>query len=194
MTDNLIIDDSMTDSSTVDNPVIVTQPFDYKSFLSSVSTKPGVYRMLDRQQKVIYVGKAKNLKNRLSSYFRRTGLSTRIMSLVSNINDIEVINTRTESEALILENDLIKNFNPRYNILFKDDKSYPYICLTNHKYPRLKIYRGKINKAKGIFFGPFPSAVAIRYTIGHVQRIFQLRNCEDTVMQNRSRACLQYQI
>jgi excinuclease ABC subunit C len=194
MTDNLIIDDSMTDSSTVDNPVIVTQPFDYKSFLSSVSTKPGVYRMLDRQQKVIYVGKAKNLKNRLSSYFRRTGLSTRIMSLVSNINNIEVINTRTESEALILENDLIKNFNPRYNILFKDDKSYPYICLTNHKYPRLKIYRGKINKAKGIFFGPFPSAVAIRYTIGHVQRIFQLRNCEDTVMQNRSRACLQYQI
>jgi excinuclease ABC subunit C len=119
--------------------------------------------MLDRQQKVIYVGKAKNLKNRLSSYFRRTGLSTRIMSLVSNINNIEVINTRTESEALILENDLIKNFNPRYNILFKDDKSYPYICLTNHKYPRLKIYRGKINKAKGIFFGPFPSAVFFSY-------------------------------
>ena len=97
----------------IKSSVINPQPFDYKSFLSSVSTKPGVYRMLDGQQKVIYVGKAKNLKNRLSSYFRRTGLSSRIMSLVSNINDIEVINTRTESEALILENDLIKNFNPR---------------------------------------------------------------------------------
>ncbi|MFT5662781.1 MAG: excinuclease ABC subunit C [Gammaproteobacteria bacterium] len=170
------------------------ETFDAKAFLSTVSTMPGVYRMLDRQQKVIYVGKAKNLKKRLSSYFRQTGLSTRIMSLVNNIGDIEVINTRTESEALILENDLIKNFNPRYNILFKDDKSYPYICLTNHKFPRLRIYRGKINKAKGTFFGPFPSAAAIRYTIGHVQRIFQLRNCEDASMQNRTRACLQYQI
>ena len=99
----------------IKSSVINPQPFDYKSFLLSVSTKPGVYRMLDGQQKVIYVGKAKNLKNRLSSYFRRTGLSSRIMSLVSNINDIEVINTRTESEALILENDLIKNFNPIFN-------------------------------------------------------------------------------
>lgn len=170
------------------------ETFDAKAFLSTVSTMPGVYRMLDRQQKVIYVGKAKNLKKRLASYFRKTRLSTRIMSLVNNIGDIEVINTRTESEALILENDLIKNFNPRYNILFRDDKSYPYICLSNHKFPRLRIYRGKINKAKGTFFGPFPSAAAIRYTIGHVQRIFQLRNCEDASMQNRSRACLQYQI
>lgn len=170
------------------------ETFDAKAFLSTVSSMPGVYRMLDRQQKVIYVGKAKNLKKRLASYFRRTGLSTKTMSLVSNIADIEVINTRTESEALILENDLIKNFNPRYNILFRDDKSYPYICLTNHRFPRLRMYRGKINKAKGTFFGPFPSAAAIRYTIGHVQRIFQLRNCEDASMQNRSRACLQYQI
>ena len=168
--------------------------FDAKAFLATVSSMPGVYRMIDRHDRVIYVGKAKNLKKRLASYFRKTGLSTRIMSLVNNIRNIEVINTRTESEALLLENDLIKNLHPRYNILFRDDKSYPYIWLTNHEFPRLKVFRGKPDKSKGTFYGPFPSAGAIRYTINHVQRIFQLRNCEDTTMFNRSRACLQYQI
>lgn len=170
------------------------QKFDSAAFLATVSTKPGVYRMLDSQQKVIYVGKARNLKKRLSSYFRKTGLSTRILTLVSKIARIEVINTRTESEALLLENDLIKNLNPYYNILFRDDKSYPYICLTNHDFPRLRVFRGKPNPAKGTFFGPFPSAGSIRYTINHIQRMFQLRNCEDSAMKNRSRACLQYQI
>ena len=170
------------------------QAFDHRSYLKTVSTMPGVYRMIDSQQKVIYVGKAKNLKNRLASYFRKSGLSTKTLSLVRNIHRIEVINTRTESEALLLENDLIKNLNPRYNILFRDDKSYPYICLTNHKFPRLKVYRGKTDSRKGTFFGPFPSAGSIRHTINHVQRIFQLRNCEDSTMKNRSRACLQYQI
>jgi len=168
--------------------------FDHRSFLKTVSTMPGVYRMIDTNLKVIYVGKAKNLKNRLASYFRKTGLSTKTMSLVRNIHQIEVTNTRTESEALLLENDLIKNLNPRYNILFRDDKSYPYICLTNHQFPRLRVYRGKTDNRKGTFFGPFPSAGSIRYTINHVQRIFQLRNCEDSTMQSRSRACLQYQI
>ena len=168
--------------------------FDHKAFLDTVNSKPGVYRMIDRNDKVIYVGKAKNLKKRLSSYFRRTGLTTRIISLVNNIHKIEVINTRTESEALLLENDLIKNLNPRYNILFRDDKSYPYICLTNHEFPRLRVFRGKPDKRKGIFFGPFPSAGSIRYTINHVQRMFKLRNCEDSAMKNRTRACLQYQI
>ncbi|MEE8364420.1 MAG: excinuclease ABC subunit UvrC [Gammaproteobacteria bacterium] len=170
------------------------KPFDHKAFLKTVSTMPGVYRMIDRNQKVIYVGKAKNLRKRLTSYFRKTGLSTRILSLVRKICEIEITNTRTESEALLLENDLIKNLNPRYNILFRDDKSYPYICLTNHQFPRLKVFRGKTSNRKGSFFGPFPSAGSIRHTINHVQRIFQLRNCEDASMRNRSRACLQYQI
>jgi excinuclease ABC subunit C len=168
--------------------------FDHKGFLATVNGKPGVYRMIDKQDKVIYVGKAKNLKKRLASYFRKTGLSTRIISLVNNICWIEVINTRTESEALLLENDLIKNLNPRYNILFRDDKSYPYVCLSKHDFPRLKIFRGKPDKSKGTFYGPFPSAGSIRYTINHVQRMFQLRNCEDSALSNRSRACLQYQI
>jgi excinuclease ABC subunit C len=168
--------------------------FDHKEFLAHVNGKPGVYRMIDRNDKVIYVGKAKNLKKRLASYFRPSGLSTRIMSLVNNISKIEVINTRTESEALLLENDLIKNLNPRYNILFRDDKSYPYICLTKHDFPRLTVFRGKPDKRKGTFYGPFPSAGSVRYTINHVQRLFQLRNCEDSALSNRTRACLQYQI
>ena len=168
--------------------------FDYRAFLDTVNSKPGVYRMIDRNGKVIYVGKAKNLKKRIASYFRKTGLSTRIISLVNNIHKIEVINTRTESEALLLENDLIKNLNPRYNILFRDDKSYPYICLSNHAFPRLRVFRGKPDKRKGTFYGPFPSAGSIRYTINHVQRMFQLRNCEDSALTNRTRACLQYQI
>ena len=168
--------------------------FDHKAFLATVNRKPGVYRMIDKNDKVMYVGKAKNLKNRISSYFRATGLSTRIMSLVGNISRIEVINTRTESEALLLENDLIKNLNPRYNILFRDDKSYPYVFLSNHDFPRLTVFRGKPDNSKGSYFGPFPSAGSIRYTINHVQRMFQLRNCEDSALANRTRACLQYQI
>ena len=170
------------------------QRFDHQAFLATVNNKPGVYRMIDRKGKVIYVGKAKNLKKRIASYFRKTGLTSRILSLVNNIDRIEVTNTRTESEALLLENDLIKNLNPRYNILFRDDKSYPYVQLTNHEFPRLKVFRGKPDRSKGSFYGPFPSAGSIRYTINHVQRIFKLRNCEDSAMLNRRRACLQYQI
>ncbi len=170
------------------------QAFDPKSYLKTVNNLPGVYRMFDKNNQVIYVGKAKDLKKRLSSYFRQTGLSPKTKSLVSHICAIEIINTRTESEALLLENDLIKNLNPRYNILFRDDKSYPYIHLTAHDFPRLKVFRGSTKSKKGQFFGPFPSAGSIRYTIHHLQRIFKLRNCDDTMFKNRSRPCLQYQI
>ncbi len=168
--------------------------FQHEAFLKTVNNLPGVYQMLDTNKQVIYVGKAKNLKKRLASYFRKTGLSTKTLSLVGHIRAIEVINTRTESEALILENDLIKNLNPRYNILFRDDKSYPYIQLTRHEFPRLKVYRGATRKNLGEFFGPYPGVGAIRYSINHLQRIFKLRNCEDAVFRNRSRPCLQYQI
>ncbi len=169
-------------------------PFDAPAFLKTVKGVPGVYRMFNEQQQVIYVGKAKDLKKRLASYFRNSGLSPKTRSLVSHIRAIEVTHTRTESEALLLENDLIKNLNPRYNILFRDDKSYPYIQLTRHDFPRLKIYRGATDSRKGQFFGPFPSAGAIRYSLHHLQRIFKLRDCEDAMFRNRSRPCLQYQI
>ncbi|MCK4709614.1 MAG: excinuclease ABC subunit C, partial [Gammaproteobacteria bacterium] len=172
----------------------IKNEFDHQAYLKTVNSLPGVYRMFDKSNQVIYVGKAKDLKKRLSSYFRKSGLSPKTQSLVSHICAIEIINTRTESEALLLENDLIKNLNPRYNILFRDDKSYPYIQLTAHDYPRLKVYRGATKASKGQFFGPFPSAGAIRYSIQHLQRIFKLRNCDDSMFKNRSRPCLQYQI
>ena len=185
-----------TGNDAIENNQIEKDPggFDHQAFLKTVNNLPGVYRMIDKQRQVIYVGKAKDLKKRLSSYFRSSGLSPKTLSLVGHIRSIEVINTRTESEALILENDLIKNLNPRYNILFRDDKSYPYIQLTRHDFPRLKIYRGVTNSSKGQFFGPFPSVGAIRYSLQHLQRIFKLRNCEDAMFKNRSRPCLQYQI
>ncbi len=168
--------------------------FDAKDFISTVTSLPGIYQMLNNDDTVIYVGKAKNLKKRISSYFRNTGLTTKTMSMVKQINNIHIITTRTESEALLLENDLIKNLSPKYNILFRDDKSYAYICLTKHEFPRLVFYRGKINAKKGQFFGPFPSAAAIRHTINHIQKLFKLRSCDNSVFSNRSRPCLQYQI
>lgn len=168
--------------------------FNHTEFLRTVTRLPGIYQMLDENSKVIYVGKAKNLKNRISSYFRNSGLTTKTISMVKQIADIHIVTTRTESEALLLENDLIKNLSPKYNILFRDDKSYAYICLTQHQYPRIIFYRGRTNPKKGQFFGPFPSSVAIRYTINHLQKLFRLRSCEDSVFSHRSRPCLQYQI
>jgi excinuclease ABC subunit C len=168
--------------------------FDSTSFLKTVTSKPGVYRMYDAEDKVLYVGKAKNLKKRVSSYFRKTGLSPKTSVLVTHIHHIDVTVTHTESEALILESNLIKEFHPRYNILMRDDKSYPYIYVSSKaQYPGIALHRGA-RKKPGRYLGPYPNAGAVRETINLLQRTFKIRQCEDSYFQNRSRPCLQYQI
>ena len=168
--------------------------FDAKAALRSIPNQPGVYRMLDEKGVVIYVGKAKVLKKRVSSYFLKNVSSPKTRVMVTHIRDIEVTVTHTENEALILENNLIKSLKPRYNVLFRDDKSYPFIYLSSeHKFPRLGIHRGA-KKRKGRYFGPYPSAGAVRETLGLLQKIFPVRQCEDSFYSNRSRACLQHQI
>ncbi len=169
-------------------------PFDATAFLKTLTTKPGVYRMLDAKGEVIYVGKAANLKNRVASYFRATGLSPKTRALVAHIRGIDVTVTHSEGEALLLENNLIKELKPRYNILLRDDKSYPYIYLSCHEdFPRLGFYRGA-KREKGRFFGPYPSAGAVRDSLNLLQKIFPVRQCEDSFYRTRSRPCLQYQI
>ncbi|MEQ6341818.1 MAG: excinuclease ABC subunit UvrC [Gammaproteobacteria bacterium] len=169
-------------------------PFDATTFLKTLTTMPGVYRMLDAKGEVIYVGKAANLKNRVASYFRATGLSPKTRALVAHIQGIDVTVTHSEGEALLLENNLIKELKPRYNILLRDDKSYPYIYLSDHEdFPRLGFYRGA-RREKGRFFGPYPSAGAVRDSLNLLQKIFPVRQCEDSFYRNRSRPCLQYQI
>lgn len=172
----------------------VSKPFDHKHFLAHLSSRPGVYRMLNEAGEVIYVGKARNLKNRVGSYFRASGLNSKTLAMVSKIQDIEITITNSETEALLLEQTLIKSHRPTYNIQMRDDKSYPYILLSSKDdYPRLGFYRGSRKRA-GRFFGPYPSANATRETLQVLQKVFKVRQCQDSYFNNRSRPCLQYQI
>jgi excinuclease ABC subunit C len=171
----------------------VNEQFDAKSFLKSVTSQPGVYRMYDAGGTVIYVGKAKDLKKRLTSYFRGNLASRKTEALVEAIRQIDVTVTHTETEALLLEHNYIKLYQPRYNVLLRDDKSYPYIFLSADAHPRLASHRGA-KHAKGEYFGPFPNGYAVRETLSLLQKIFPVRQCENSVYRNRSRPCLQYQI
>ncbi len=169
-------------------------PFDYAGFLKHASVRPGVYRMLDVNGETLYVGKAKNLKKRLASYFRGTGLNNKTLALVRRIHQIETTITNSETEALLLEQNLIKDKRPPYNIVLRDDKSYPYIFLSSKdSYPRFALHRGP-KKQAGDYYGPFPSAGAVRESLAVLQKVFQVRQCEDSYFRNRTRPCLQYQI
>ncbi|MBO1924975.1 excinuclease ABC subunit UvrC [Thiomicrorhabdus sp. 6S3-12] len=168
--------------------------FDIDDFLKHLTERPGVYRMLDKEGQIIYVGKAKNLKRRVSSYFKKRHDEIKTAKMVEQVARIEVTITETESEAFILENTLIKRHKPKYNILFRDDKSYPYIYVsTEKKYPSLSFHRGA-KRRKGEYFGPFPNASAVHHTLHALQKIFPVRQCAERVFQHRSRPCLQYQI
>ena len=168
--------------------------FDHKAFVKALTTRPGVYQMYDAEGNLLYVGKAKNLRNRVGSYFRASGLTDKTLALVARIADIQVTVTSTEVDALLLEHNLIKSHQPPYNILLKDDKSYPYIFLSSRdKFPRLSLHRGAQRK-KGRYFGPYPSAGAVRESLHFLQKVFKVRQCEDSYFRNRSRPCLQYQI
>ena len=168
--------------------------FDPSAQLGEMTSRPGVYRMLDADAEIIYIGKAKNLKKRVSSYFSGSPKTKKTMRMLSLVKNLEVTVTNTETEALLLESNLIKRHQPRYNVLLRDDKSFPYIHVsTDQEFPRVKFYRGARSK-KGEFFGPFPSGMAVRETLDQLQKLFRLRKCKDSEFSNRSRPCLQYQI
>jgi excinuclease ABC subunit C len=169
-------------------------PFDPKTYVAALPARPGVYRMTNAEGRIIYVGKAANLRSRVGSYFRADVVQPKVVALVRQIAGIEVTVTDSETEALILECNLIKKHRPHYNVLLKDDKSFPYIYLsTQQTYPRLSFFRGG-RRGPGRFFGPYPNSLAVRETISQLQKLFRLRSCEDSFFENRSRACLQYQI
>src|SRR6056297_3774692 len=164
-----------------------------QSYLKTLDARPGVYRMLDAQARVLYVGKARNLRARVSNYARPSGHSGRIARMISETASMMFLTTRTETEALLLEQNLIKQLKPRYNVLLRDDKSFPNILVTDHAYPMIHKHRGA-KKDKGAYYGPFASAGAVNRTLNQLQRVFLLRNCSDAMFDSRTRPCLQYQI
>ena len=160
--------------------------FDGKAFAAGLSTAPGVYRMYAADDALLYVGKAGALRKRVASYFNSSPKSPRILSMLSQVVRMDVTVTRTEAEALLLENQLIKSLTPRYNVLLRDDKSYPYVLLTREEWPRIAFHRGA-RAVPGRYFGPYPSVIAVRETLNLMQKLFRIRNCEDSVFRNRSR-------
>ena len=172
----------------------VSEQFDAKVFVDSLPGRPGVYRMLDGDGQILYVGKARNLKSRVASYFQPSNVQPKVQALIAKTANMEVTITNSDTEALLLEYNLIKRHRPRFNVVLRDDKSFPYLHLeTNHEFPRLNFYRGS-RKEPGKYFGPYPSAGAVRDTLQQLQKLFRIRNCDDTYFANRSRPCLQYQI
>jgi len=177
-----------------ERPEIQDEPFDLKLFLRSLGSQPGVYQMLAADGHILYVGKARNLKRRVSSYFQKTRHSPKTLAMLAQVARVEVLVTHTETEALVLEAQLIKKHRPHYNILLRDDKSYPYLYIdTSSAFPRMSLHRGT-QRGKGHYFGPYPAVSALRESMVLLQKAFRLRTCEDSVFHNRSRACLHYQI
>ena len=172
----------------------MSEQFDAKVFVDSLPGRPGVYRMLDVDGQILYVGKARNLKSRVASYFQPSNVQPKVQALIAKTANMEVTITNSDTEALLLEYNLIKKHRPRFNVVLRDDKSFPYLHLeTQHEFPRLNFYRGS-RKEPGKYFGPYPSAGAVRDTLQQLQKLFRIRNCDDTYFANRSRPCLQYQI